>query len=136
MIPTGNAQSVSTWHFARSLAHISFATGVLTKPDRIGRGDHDVWVRFITNEYKPLANGWFSVKQPDSQAVAEGITWEEARSQEELFFAQVQPWSSLDVGTRQQLGTANLTERLSDILSELIVKRYVAWLDTTMAMTC
>ncbi|KAI0820963.1 P-loop containing nucleoside triphosphate hydrolase protein [Irpex lacteus] len=97
--------------------------GVLTKPDRIGRGDHDVWVRFITNEYKPLANGWFSVKQPDSQAVAEGITWEEARSQEELFFAQVQPWSSLDVGTRQQLGTANLTERLSDILSELIVKR-------------
>ncbi len=76
------------------------------------------------------------MKQPDSQAVAEGITWEEARSQEELFFAQVQPWSSLDVGTRQQLGTANLTERLSDILSELIAKRYVAWLDTTMAMTC
>ena len=102
------------------------ATGVLTKPDRIGRGDHDVWIRFITNEHKPLANGWFSVKQPDSQDVAEGITWEEARSQEELFFVQIQPWASLDAGVRDQLGTRNLTERLSQILSELIAKRYVA----------
>ncbi|KAI0692158.1 P-loop containing nucleoside triphosphate hydrolase protein [Cytidiella melzeri] len=97
--------------------------GVLTKPDRIDRGDHERWIRFVKNEMQPLENGWFSVKQPDTQAVQEGITWEEARVQEETFFAQVAPWAGLDAGIRHQLGTSNLTERLSFILSALIAKR-------------
>ncbi|KAI0343435.1 hypothetical protein BDW22DRAFT_1170105 [Trametopsis cervina] len=108
--------------------------GVLTKPDRIGRGDHDTWISFITNEVKPLDNGWFSVKQPDTQAVQEGITWEEARAQEDIFFLQTSPWAGLDAGLRQQLGTANLTERLSAILSRLIAKRLPELQDELQAL--
>ncbi|KAI0343433.1 hypothetical protein BDW22DRAFT_1355868 [Trametopsis cervina] len=97
--------------------------GVLTKPDRIGRGDQDTWVKFMKNEVKPLENGWFSVKQPDTQAIQEGITWEEAREQEEVFFLKTSPWADLNGELKLQLGTANLTERLSVILSALIAKR-------------
>ena len=111
--------------FARSQQAdlIIIMLGVLTKPDRIGRGDHEYWIRFIRNETKPLENGWFSVKQPDTQDVKDGITWEEARAQEEKFFTTKAPWSSLEPSVSEHLGTANLTVRLSNILSSLIAKR-------------
>lgn len=63
------------------------------------------------------------MKQPDTQAVKDGITWEEARVDEEKFFATIAPWSSLEAGLREHLGTTNLTARLSVILSALIAKR-------------
>ena len=98
---------------------------MLTKPDRIAAGDEENWIRFIRNDFKPLENGWFSVKQPDSVALQQGITWEEARASERDYFAWTAPWSALDYAHQQQLGTANLTERLSSLLSGLISKRYV-----------
>ncbi|EKM53567.1 uncharacterized protein PHACADRAFT_197992 [Phanerochaete carnosa HHB-10118-sp] len=97
--------------------------GVLTKPDRISAGDQENWLRFIRNDYKPLENGWFSVKQPDTIALQEGITWEEARAKEREYFSFTPPWSTLEYSYQQQLGTANLTERLSSLLSALIAKR-------------
>lgn len=97
--------------------------GVLTKPDRIPLGEEEHWTRFIKNEYEPLENGWFSVKQPDSKALKEGITWADARRKESEYFASAPVWSELDAEYQRYLGTANLTERLSQILSELIAKR-------------
>ena len=97
--------------------------GVLTKPDRIQLGEEEHWTRFIKNEYEPLENGWFSVKQPDSKALKEGITWADARRKESEYFASAPVWSELDAEYQRYLGTANLTERLSQILSELIAKR-------------
>ncbi|OBZ65896.1 Interferon-induced GTP-binding protein Mx2 [Grifola frondosa] len=97
--------------------------GVLTKPDRIPTGDEIRWLPFIKNEDEALEHGWFSVKQPDSRAIAAGITWEDARRQEHEYFSSTSPWSSLDVGLRSHLGTAQLVARLSDVLSDLIVKR-------------
>ena len=70
-------------------------------------------------------NGWYSVKQPDPQALKEGITWEGARSAERDWFANTAPWSSLESEAQQHLGTGNLTARLSDLLSALVAKRYV-----------
>ncbi|KAH9915501.1 P-loop containing nucleoside triphosphate hydrolase protein [Fomitopsis serialis] len=90
--------------------------GVLTKPD-------PRWTRFIKNECEPLENGWFSVKQPDSKALASGITWEDARQMEREYFASASVWSELEPEFQRYLGTTNLTERLSQILSELIAKR-------------
>ncbi|PSR80080.1 hypothetical protein PHLCEN_2v6810 [Hermanssonia centrifuga] len=97
--------------------------GVLTKPDRIPPGKEERWIRFIKDEDKPLENGWFSVKQPDSKALQQGISWSEARAKEREYFGFTQCWSSLEFAYQQYLGTANLTERLSDILSALINKR-------------
>ncbi|THG94608.1 hypothetical protein EW026_g6893 [Hermanssonia centrifuga] len=97
--------------------------GVLTKPDRIPPGKEERWIRFIKDEDKPLENGWFSVKQPDSKALQQGISWSEARAKEREYFGFTQCWSSLEFAYQQYQGTANLTERLSDILSALINKR-------------
>jgi hypothetical protein len=104
---------------------ITCAIGVLTKPDRIPTGEEDQWLRFIRNEYEPLKNGWYCVKQPDSQMLAEGISWAEGRAQEDKFFSSTSPWSSLGSLYQSYLRTSNLTERLSLILSELISKRSV-----------
>ena len=98
---------------------------MITKPDRIPRGDEESWIRYIKNEDRPLANGWFSVKQPDPQALKDGITWEGARAAERDWFANTAPWSSLDFECQQHLGTGNLTSSLSDLLSGLVAKRYV-----------
>lgn len=97
--------------------------GVLTKPDRIPTGEEARWTRFVKNEYEPLDNGWFSVKQPGSNALQAGITWADARRQEGEYFASAPVWSELDPEYQRYLGTANLTGRLSRILSALIAKR-------------
>ncbi|KAL6299310.1 P-loop containing nucleoside triphosphate hydrolase protein [Sparassis latifolia] len=97
--------------------------GVLTKPDRIPLGEEERWLRFIKNESEPLENGWFGVKQPDSRALAAGITWSEARELEREFFSSTSPWAGVDLQIQHHFGTANLTDRCSSILSGLIAKR-------------
>ncbi|KIJ13505.1 hypothetical protein PAXINDRAFT_81017 [Paxillus involutus ATCC 200175] len=95
--------------------------GVLTKPDRIQPGDESSWLRILRNETELLVNNWYCVKQP--QTLSLGITWADARRQETDFFTIAQPWSALEPRYQKFLGTGNLTERLSLILSELIAKR-------------
>ena len=96
--------------------------GVLTKPDRIPAGEVANWLPFIRNEKEPLKNGWYCVKQPGSKAIKLGITWAQARKEEENFFAG---WSKeLDAVYHKHLTTTSLVERLSLILSDLISKRY------------
>lgn len=77
---------------------------------------------FIRGEAEPLKNGWFAVKQPATQDLKQGITWEEAREQESFFFSTTFPWSS-EADYRHRFGTHNLTESLSKILSDLIRRR-------------
>ncbi|KAG1734532.1 P-loop containing nucleoside triphosphate hydrolase protein [Suillus lakei] len=97
--------------------------GVLTKPDRIPAGEENAWLKFIRNEQEPLVNHWYCVKQPGSQTLKNGISWAEARKQENDFFALTQPWSTVEPQYQKFMRTSNLTERLSTILSELIAKR-------------
>lgn len=97
--------------------------GVLTKPDRIPAGEEALWTPYIRNEKRPLEHGWFSVKRPDSQTIQAGITWEEARREEIDYFTSTSPWSTLHFEHQQHLGTTNLTEKLSNLLSALIAKR-------------
>ena len=81
-------------------------------------------MRFIRGEAEHLANGWFSVKQPASADLRQGITWEEARDLERTFFSTTSPWST-EADYRHRFGTRNLTKSLSDILSDLIKRRLV-----------
>ncbi|KAK7043329.1 P-loop containing nucleoside triphosphate hydrolase protein [Favolaschia claudopus] len=97
--------------------------GVLTKPDRIQRGDEMNWLPLIRNEQEPLENNWYCVKQPSPHDIKEGITWEEARERENDFFSVTSPWSNLDSIYQKYLRTTNLVTRLSTILSDLISKR-------------
>lgn len=95
-------------------------------------GEEDTWIRFIKNDYEALENGWYSVKQPDSRALKAGISWTEAREKEREFFTLTPPWSELDHVYQRQLGTQQLTERLSVVLSELIAKRYAPFIPATI----
>ncbi|TRM70037.1 P-loop containing nucleoside triphosphate hydrolase protein [Schizophyllum amplum] len=97
--------------------------GVLTKPDRIPPGEEFQWISFIRNEKEPLEHNWFSVKQPSSSELKQGITWTTARENENNFFSSTAPWSDLDPMYQKYLRTSNLIRRLSDILSDLISKR-------------
>ncbi|KAL4066183.1 P-loop containing nucleoside triphosphate hydrolase protein [Scleroderma citrinum] len=97
--------------------------GVLTKPDRIPRGEEESWIQLIRNEREPLANNWYCVKQPSSHDLSLGITWADARRQEEEWFTTNQPWRNLDSYHKSLLRTSKLVERLSNILAELIAKR-------------
>ena len=99
--------------------------GVLTKPDRIPAGEEGSWLRYIRNQDEALEHGWFSVKQPDSRAIAAGITWEEAREKEREFFTTSSPWNVLDPEYQNRLGTNKLVDRLSDVLSGCISRRFV-----------
>ncbi|KAJ7115622.1 P-loop containing nucleoside triphosphate hydrolase protein [Mycena crocata] len=97
--------------------------GVLTKPDRIPRGDEESWLPLIRNEQEALENNWYCVKQPSSQDIKHGITWAEARARENDFFSLTPPWCNLDPMYQKYLRTSNLVDRLSSILSDLISKR-------------
>ncbi|KAF5353053.1 hypothetical protein D9758_008791 [Tetrapyrgos nigripes] len=99
--------------------------GVLTKPDRIPTGDEALWVRFIKNDVPGyiLNNNWYSVKQPNTTELLGGITWAQARANENNFFSMTPPWSDLEPMYRRYLRTVNLVDRLSSILSDLISKR-------------
>lgn len=122
----GSEQSVSSVTYKIcGVDEIDDILGVLTKPDRIPRGEEDRWTRFIKNEYEALDNGWFSVKQPDSVALASGISWAEARQSEREYFTSTSPWTELDFEYQSHLGTSNLTNCLSNILTSLIAKRLV-----------
>ena len=97
---------------------------MLTKPDRIPSGEAENWLSFIRNEKEHLTNGWYAVKQPGSQAIDKGITWAEAREQEDTFFASESGWCDLDPIYHKYLRTSNLVARLCEILSDLISKRF------------
>ncbi|KAK7030959.1 hypothetical protein VNI00_013906 [Paramarasmius palmivorus] len=97
--------------------------GVLTKPDRIERGDEHEWLGFIRGQTQPLRNNWFCVKQPSTADLQRGITWNEARDKENRFFSMMSPWSEIEAMYQKYLRTSNLVERLSVILSDLIAKR-------------
>lgn len=111
---------------SRSYSLSDSVPGVLTKPDRVARGDEDWWVGLLKNEHPSLslANGWFSVKQPDNVELKKGITHKQAAQQEKQFFATTKPWDTLPPRFKQCLGTSNLMEQCSNILSRLIAKRY------------
>ncbi|KAF9447051.1 hypothetical protein P691DRAFT_732102 [Macrolepiota fuliginosa MF-IS2] len=97
--------------------------GVLTKPDRIPVGEEPGWLQFLKNEKEPLENNWYCVKQPSSSDLKKNWTWKEAREKENEFFAATAPWCELEGIYQKYLRTSNLVERLSSILSDLIIKR-------------
>ncbi|KAG9123954.1 hypothetical protein FRC07_013378 [Ceratobasidium sp. 392] len=109
--------------------------GVLTKPDRIEKGEEQKWLGFVRGETEVLAKGWFCVKQPSPSELEQELTWQEARNREEEFFKTRNPWSSQEMTVRHHFGTARLTSRLSEILSDQIAKRMPSLLEEIYRLT-
>jgi hypothetical protein len=99
------------------------SAGVLTKPDRIPPGEESIWISKIQGCGKDGGVEYYSVRNPESQEIRDGITYEQAREKEAAFFSTKAPWSDLEWLFKRRLGTDKLTRRLSQILSDLIAKR-------------
>ena len=97
--------------------------GVLTKPDRIPAGEESIWISKIQSGGNDVGVEYYSVKNPDSQEIRNGITYEQAREKEDEFFSTKAPWSNLEWLYKRRLGTDKLTRRLGQVLSDLISKR-------------
>jgi len=97
--------------------------GVLTKPDRIPVGDEAIWIDKIQRGGKDGGIEYYSVKNPDSQDIRNGITYEQARDNEAEFFSTRAPWSNLEWLYKRRLGTDKLTRRLGQVLTDLISRR-------------
>jgi hypothetical protein len=97
--------------------------GVLTKPDRIPSGEESIWISKVQRGGKDGGVEYFSVKNPDSQDIRDGITYEQARQNERVFFSTKAPWSNLEWLYQRRLGTDKLTTRLGQLLASLISKR-------------
>ena len=84
-----------------------------------------MWISKIQKGGKDGNIEYFSVKNPDSLEIQDGITYEEARKKEAVFFSTKAPWSNLEWLYQCRLGTDKLTTRLGQLLSSLISKRQV-----------
>ena len=111
-------------HFILGTTNNRLFKGVLTKPDRIPKTEEENWLPLIRGE-RGDTTLWFCVKCPSTQQINSGITWEEARDKENVFFSRTSPWSMLDNAFKQRLGTGYLTRCLSDKLCDLIAERFV-----------
>ena len=94
-------------------------SGVLTKPDRIPAGEEAMWINKIQSGEANGGIEYFFVKNPDSQDIKNGITYEQARENETEFFLNRTPWSSLELPWQRRLGTDKLTKRLGQVLCSL-----------------
>ena len=100
--------------------------GVLTKPDRYQHGESlDQWVQVLTGRKFRLGFGYFVVKNnPDPRV--DNVT---ARSEEDVFFANEEPWSQTLGAYADRFGTFKLQTSLSHKLTAQIKARYVLFPD-------
>ncbi|KAJ7097456.1 P-loop containing nucleoside triphosphate hydrolase protein [Mycena epipterygia] len=95
--------------------------GVLTKVDRIVKGMGPKLLETFNNKTCKLDNGWFAVKLPD-----EDIPWEAARKQESEYFGDNELWKSIQGEDRNRLGSEQLTQYISKLLSNRVAARLPA----------
>ena len=103
---------------------LTIILAVLTKPDKIGRGDEGAWIAMMRNQKEIFNHGWYCVRQPGTIELQDNITWEEARKNELDFFQQTAPWKDVEFQLKERLGTRKLSAALGKKLFDLIVKRY------------
>lgn len=97
--------------------------GVLTKPDTLQSGEESAWLDVLEGRRHPLTHGYYMTKQPAMKELSEKLPWDEARQRERLYFESTAVWANS--GATNRLGTPNLTQSLSRLLSELIDQTYV-----------
>ncbi|KAG8913177.1 hypothetical protein FRC00_002894 [Tulasnella sp. 408] len=93
---------------------------VLTKVDRIQPGDEDRWLKILRGEELVLRNGWYCVKQRGPKELESGVSWEDAKTQEQAFFTTEAPWCDLGDSLSGRVGSEALSSELGRTLSKLV----------------
>ncbi|CAG8449196.1 7137_t:CDS:2 [Gigaspora rosea] len=92
--------------------------GVLTKPDQIEEDTYDIWLKILRGEAYKLDLGYYVVKNPSKRQLNEGISFEEAREDENRFFENEEPWNRFHM--QERIGIKNLQNKLSKLLIKAI----------------
>lgn len=97
--------------------------GVLTKPDRRQQGESQVqWLEMLKGQRFQLGSGYFVIKNnPDSS-----VDHATARAEEREYFLKEEPWAKAWNRFSDRFGTLQLQTFLSQKLTDLIIKRFVA----------
>jgi len=93
--------------------------GVLTKPDTIQKGEEHAWLGILEGRSHQLKHGYFVTKQRSPEQLEQGMTFDEARQHEALFFQNQYPWKE-NKNLRNRMGTPSLTAELSKLLGAVI----------------
>lgn len=91
---------------------------MLTKSDTVNTGEHEKWFKILRGTGDALKLGWFATKQPKTEDRKKDLSFETTKKAEKDFF-NTEPWAS--TGLRSRFGVTNLTNSLSEILSQYIL---------------
>lgn len=104
-----------------TLIRLTKLSGVLTKPDLLPPNDsYKQWIGALSGEKYKIGYGYHVVKNNPDPKVDNAT----ARTEEEEFFKEKEPWSTKLAAYRDHFGTLKLQTALSQILSEQISRRY------------
>ncbi|CAG8461341.1 4208_t:CDS:2 [Dentiscutata heterogama] len=92
--------------------------GVLTKPDQIEEDTHDIWLKILRGDAYKLDLGYYIIKNPSKRQLNDGITFEEAREDENRFFENEEPWCRFHM--QERIGIKNLQNKLSKLLIKAV----------------
>ena len=94
--------------------------GVLTKVDKVGRGDEEPWLDILRKKSHATKHGYYVTRLMETQQLQQKMTWLEGRVQEHKFFEKKAPWRFVN---RDRLGVEKLSEALSKQLSLMIEEK-------------
>lgn len=116
--PTNSTAS----HLIRKVKAEERTVGVLTKPDRVQRGESfDQWVQMLSGQRFRLGLGYYVVKNNPDPTIANTT----ARVEEREFFRTEEPWASTLSQQSDRFGTLQLQTYLSHKLTAQIKARFV-----------
>jgi len=99
-------------------------SGVLTKPDTLAigaTGGRKRWMDILEGREHATKHGYYSVRLPDDEQRARGLSRAEAHSIADDFFNSTPPWDRLI--DRSRLGIPNFVANISALLVQLIEKK-------------
>ena len=116
---TDDAQNSNAAAIIDAMGAKTRTVGVLTKPDRVQRGDSPKqWVDILSGKKQRLGYGYYVVKNNPDPRVDHSI----ARAEEIEFFRTEEPYTTQLTGLSDHFGTLNLQTALSKMLTAQILK--------------
>ncbi|OMP86625.1 Interferon-induced GTP-binding protein Mx [Diplodia seriata] len=116
-------QNSSSSGLLRKYGAIDRCLGILTKPDRLPRGDPvDRWEGILQGDAFQLGHGYHVVKNPSQAELDSGIDHAGAREMEKNWFKGMKPWADRFLPFSDRFGTEKLQDKLSQMLAIQILK--------------
>lgn len=116
-------QNSSSAGLLRKYGAIDRCLGILTKPDRLPRGDPvDRWEDILRGESFQLGHGYHVVINPSQAELDKGMDHAAARAKEIEWFSKMKPWADRFLPFSDRFGTEKLQDKLSQMLAIQILK--------------